>query len=183
MGLFYQKNSKSKLAGYDDVDYLSDPHKARSQTGLYALETRKDIDVASKLSHGGLEFSFRRSGEFSVSSVRKIIDATLLPKGTTKTRWIKMVSIKINVHAWKVKHDCLPTRFNISRRGMEIESILCPMCDNAVESSRHLFFSCRFISELMRKITRWWDMDYMEINSYEDWLEWVSSIRLPLKQK
>ncbi|GJR42206.1 RNA-directed DNA polymerase, eukaryota, reverse transcriptase zinc-binding domain protein [Tanacetum coccineum] len=94
-----------------------------------------------------------------------------------------MVSIKINVHAWKVKHDCLPTRFNISRRGMEIESILCPMCDNAVESSRHLFFSCRFISELMRKITRWWDMDYMEINSYEDWLEWVSSIRLPLKQK
>nr|GEV10571.1 RNA-directed DNA polymerase, eukaryota, reverse transcriptase zinc-binding domain protein [Tanacetum cinerariifolium] len=186
---------------------------------LYALETMKNIDVASKLSHGGLEFSFRRnprggveqaqlellkekiegcilsnmndrwawslegSGEFSVSSVRKVIDATLLPKGTTKSRWIKAVPIKINVHAWKVKHDCLPTRINISHRGMEIEFMLRHMCDNAVESSRHLFFSCHFISELMHKITRWWDMDYMEINSFEEWLEWVSSIQLPLKQK
>nr|GEY11028.1 RNA-directed DNA polymerase, eukaryota, reverse transcriptase zinc-binding domain protein [Tanacetum cinerariifolium] len=171
---------------------------------LYALETMKNIDVASKLSHGGLEFSFRRnprggveqaqlellkekvkgcilsnmndksnwslegSCEFSVSSVRKVIDATLLPKGTTKTRWIEAVLIKINVHAWKVKHDCLPNRTNISRRGMEIESMLCPICDNAVESSRHLFFSCHFISEPMHKITRWWDMDYMEINSFEN---------------
>ncbi|GKC89791.1 secreted RxLR effector protein 161-like protein [Tanacetum coccineum] len=33
MGLFYQKNSKSKLVGYADAGYLSDPHKARSQTG------------------------------------------------------------------------------------------------------------------------------------------------------
>nr|GEX00481.1 hypothetical protein [Tanacetum cinerariifolium] len=186
---------------------------------LYALETMKNMDVASKLSHDGLEFSFRRnprvgveqaqlellkekvegcilsnmndrwawslegSGEFSMSSVRKVIDATLLPKGTTKTRWIKAVPIKINVHAWKVKHDCLPTRVDISRSGMEIESMLCPVCDNAVESSMHLFFSCYVISELMRKITRWWDMDYMGINSFEEWLEWVSSIRLPLKQK
>ncbi|GJW40284.1 secreted RxLR effector protein 161-like protein [Tanacetum coccineum] len=33
MGLFYQNNSKSKLVGYADAGYLSDPHKARSQTG------------------------------------------------------------------------------------------------------------------------------------------------------
>ncbi|GJZ89218.1 hypothetical protein Tco_0661000 [Tanacetum coccineum] len=29
---------------------------------------------------------------------------------------IKLVPIKVNVHAWKVKIDSLPTRFNISRR-------------------------------------------------------------------
>nr|GFC72380.1 RNA-directed DNA polymerase, eukaryota, reverse transcriptase zinc-binding domain protein [Tanacetum cinerariifolium] len=103
---------------------------------LYALESMKNIEVASKLSHGGLEFSFRRnsrggveqakferlkemvegvtlnnsndrwswslvgSGDFSVSSVRKlIIDNAILSKGILKTRWIKEVSIKINVHA------------------------------------------------------------------------------------
>ena len=66
-----------------------------------------------------------------------------------------MVPIKINVQAWKVKHDYLPTRFNLSRRGMEIDSILCPMCDCSVESSRHLFFSCKFVSDVMRKITSW----------------------------
>jgi ribonuclease HI len=33
MGLFYSKDSKSGLIGYADAGYLSDPHKARSQTG------------------------------------------------------------------------------------------------------------------------------------------------------
>jgi hypothetical protein len=30
MGLFYQKDKKSKLVGYADARYLLDPHKARS---------------------------------------------------------------------------------------------------------------------------------------------------------
>jgi hypothetical protein len=33
MGLFYRKDTKSKLVGYTDAGYLSDPHKARSQSG------------------------------------------------------------------------------------------------------------------------------------------------------
>ena len=33
MGLFYFKESKEQLFGYADVGYLSNPHKARSQTG------------------------------------------------------------------------------------------------------------------------------------------------------
>ena len=33
MGLFYSKESKQQLLGYADARYLSDPHKARSQTG------------------------------------------------------------------------------------------------------------------------------------------------------
>ena len=31
MSLFYSEESKTKLIGYADAEYLSDPHKARSQ--------------------------------------------------------------------------------------------------------------------------------------------------------
>ncbi|GKE21390.1 RNA-directed DNA polymerase, eukaryota, reverse transcriptase zinc-binding domain protein, partial [Tanacetum coccineum] len=86
-------------------------------------------------------WSLEGSGEFTVASVRKWIDDKRLPEVSTKTRWIKAMPIKVNVHAWKVRLDCLPTRLNISRRGMDIDSILCPICDNAVESSRHIFFN------------------------------------------
>nr|GEU80903.1 RNA-directed DNA polymerase, eukaryota [Tanacetum cinerariifolium] len=101
----------------------------------------------------------------------------------SKTRWVKVVPIKVNVHAWKVQTDGLPTRFNLSRQGMEIESIVCPLCEKMVESTRHLFFSCCLVTELMRLISRWWDMKYKEVNSYQDWLEWLVSIRLPVNQK
>nr|GEW18091.1 RNA-directed DNA polymerase, eukaryota, reverse transcriptase zinc-binding domain protein [Tanacetum cinerariifolium] len=50
---------------------------------LYALESMKNIEVPSKLLHGV------SSGDFSVSSVRKFIANAILPKGISKTRWIK----------------------------------------------------------------------------------------------
>ncbi|GJZ30918.1 disease resistance CC-NBS-LRR class family protein [Tanacetum coccineum] len=37
LGLFYSNNSKQGLVGYADTGYLSDPHKARSQTGYVFL--------------------------------------------------------------------------------------------------------------------------------------------------
>ena len=33
MNLFYSKETKQQLFGYDDAGYLLDPHKARSQIG------------------------------------------------------------------------------------------------------------------------------------------------------
>ena len=33
IGLFYLNKSKPRLIGYADAGYLSDPHKAKSQTG------------------------------------------------------------------------------------------------------------------------------------------------------
>nr|GEY03364.1 RNA-directed DNA polymerase, eukaryota, reverse transcriptase zinc-binding domain protein [Tanacetum cinerariifolium] len=108
------------------------------------------------------------SGEFTITAVRKMIDDFMLPDVSFKTRWIKAVPIKVNVHAWKVKLDGLPTRLNISRKGIDIESILCSMCGKAVESTSRIFFTCQMSKEILRKIFRWWDIDYMEIFSYEE---------------
>ncbi|GJR62535.1 RNA-directed DNA polymerase, eukaryota, reverse transcriptase zinc-binding domain protein [Tanacetum coccineum] len=129
------------------------------------------------------KWSLENSGDFSVASVRKMLDDKMLPDVTTKTRWIKLVPIKVNVHAWKVKIDSLPTRFNISRRGMDIESITCSICDNEVESSSHLFFKCNMVRDIIRKITRWWDITYIEADSYEDWLNWLVNLRLSFNYK
>nr|GEV87034.1 RNA-directed DNA polymerase, eukaryota [Tanacetum cinerariifolium] len=40
--------------------------------------------------------------EFSVASARRYIDNNRLPDISSKTRWIKKVPIKVNVHTWKV---------------------------------------------------------------------------------
>ncbi|GKE41304.1 RNA-directed DNA polymerase, eukaryota [Tanacetum coccineum] len=113
-------------------------------------------------------WSLKGSGEFLVASVRKLLDDKMLSEVASKTRWIKAMPIKVNVNAWKVKIDCLTTRINISRRGMEIESIICPMCGEAAESSRHIFLICRITREVLRKISRWWDVSYSDSSSYED---------------
>ncbi|GJR85321.1 RNA-directed DNA polymerase, eukaryota [Tanacetum coccineum] len=95
-------------------------------------------------------------GDFSVASVRRSLDDIRLPCVSTQTRWIKEVPIKVNVLAWKVRLDCLPSRLNLSRRGLPIPSILCPMCGIAVESTSLFFFGCSVYSDILRKICSWW---------------------------
>ncbi|GKA62152.1 RNA-directed DNA polymerase, eukaryota, reverse transcriptase zinc-binding domain protein [Tanacetum coccineum] len=186
---------------------------------LYALEVKKTVDVASKLSQENLTWSFRRaprsgveqdqltdlttyvegvvlgvtpdrwywtldgSGEFSVASARKVIDDNRFPEVSTQTRWIKAVPIKVNIHAWKVRMDCLPTRLNISRRGIDIPSILCPVCGSVTESSSHLFFDCLVAKDNFRKICRWWEVDFMEVHTFDEWVSWIVNLRIPIKHK
>nr|GEZ48509.1 hypothetical protein [Tanacetum cinerariifolium] len=62
------------------------------------------------------KWTLEGSGEFSVAPARKFIDNSWLIGSPKKTRWIKMVPIKVNILAWKVQFDLLPTRLNLSHR-------------------------------------------------------------------
>ncbi|GJW56754.1 RNA-directed DNA polymerase, eukaryota [Tanacetum coccineum] len=128
-------------------------------------------------------WNLESSGDFSVSSIRKVIDEKRFPSVCSKTRWVKYVSIKVNVLAWKIKIDGLPTRFNISRRGIDIHSILCPVCDGGVESSEHLFFRCHLSKQIARKVSLWWNVAYVDVNSYAEWYSWIVSLRIAAKSK
>ncbi|GJY82567.1 hypothetical protein Tco_0495943 [Tanacetum coccineum] len=61
------------------------------------------------------------TSEFSVKSVRNLVDDTLLHSDSSPTRWIMMIPIKVNVFVWRVQMDKLPTRLNLSLRG----DVLC----------------------------------------------------------
>ncbi|GKC28591.1 RNA-directed DNA polymerase, eukaryota, partial [Tanacetum coccineum] len=117
------------------------------------------------------------SGEFSVKSARALIDDFILPTVGSPTRWVKIVPIKINIFAWKVCLDRLPTRLNLSLRGIDIPSISCPICSSAGESCAHLLFSCSMAKALYSKVARWCEMEIPVFDSYEDWLNWFISLR------
>ncbi|GJZ02093.1 RNA-directed DNA polymerase, eukaryota [Tanacetum coccineum] len=111
---------------------------------LYSLELHKDINVAEKLGHPSL--------------VRTLLDDFLLPKFDVPTRWINVSPIKVNIFAWRVRLDKLPMRLNLSLKGMEIPSILCPSRNVSMESSSHLFFSCSLARQVWCQVLRWWEL-------------------------
>ncbi|GKD84383.1 RNA-directed DNA polymerase, eukaryota [Tanacetum coccineum] len=91
---------------------------------------------------------------------------------------VKVIRIKVNVFAWRLRLDSLPTRLNLSLRDLEIPSIVCHLCNVAVESTSHLLFSCSLARQVRSKLMCWWELDDPEIRLYDEWLNWLNNIRL-----
>ncbi|GKC06057.1 RNA-directed DNA polymerase, eukaryota, reverse transcriptase zinc-binding domain protein, partial [Tanacetum coccineum] len=154
---------------------------------FYALETCKQITIAEKMRQASIEklalaqthdrwyWDLNGTCEFSVNSVSTLIDD--ISADVVPTRWVKLIPIKVNVFVCKVQMDKLPTRLNLSVKGMEINSIVCPICNVGVESMSHFLFSYPMARDVLGKIFRWWDLDLTEIHSYDESLSWFSNIR------
>nr|GEY51167.1 RNA-directed DNA polymerase, eukaryota [Tanacetum cinerariifolium] len=128
-------------------------------------------------------WNLEKSGMFFVASVRKMIDDALIHSPNLNYRWNKYVPIKVNILVWKILNNSLPTKFNISRRGILIDSIICPNCDVRVETVGHLFFSCSMSRDIFNLIARWWKVSIENFDCYDEWLEWIDSIRMSKKTK
>ena len=123
------------------------------------------------------EWSVDRDLGFSVASARKIIDAKLLEIGNVPTRWVALVPAKVNVFAWRLRLNRLPSLVNLDRRGVDLDSLLCPICGGDVETVNHLFFSCPMAMDLWSLLARWWGMDIPFMSTMEDWYIWVDNVK------
>ncbi|GJW34591.1 RNA-directed DNA polymerase, eukaryota [Tanacetum coccineum] len=108
-------------------------------------------------------------GVFRVKEIRSILDDLFLPSAVEATRWVKFISIKINVFAWRARLDRLPTRCNLFNRGVIMDSSLCPLCGLVPEDSHHVFFRCNLAKIIFRRICRWWDLHWVDVSSFADW--------------
>ncbi|GJU97481.1 RNA-directed DNA polymerase, eukaryota [Tanacetum coccineum] len=107
-------------------------------------------------------------GVFRVKEIRSILDDLFLPSAVEATRWVKFISIKINVFAWRARLDCLPTRCNLFNRGVIMDSSLCPLCGLVPEDSHHVFFRCNLVKIIFRRICRWWDLHWVDVSFFAD---------------
>ncbi|GKA96271.1 RNA-directed DNA polymerase, eukaryota [Tanacetum coccineum] len=106
------------------------------------------------------------SRSFTVGSARVYIDKKLLISGSDSTRWCKVVPLKVNILAWRISLDKLPTRMNLDVRGFDVSLILCPIFGEVAKNSDHLFFQCSFVSQVYELFGRWWDIQIPMLTSF-----------------
>lgn len=67
---------------------------------------------------------------------------------TFKRLWSTWSPRKTIPCAWKLFNGRLSTLVNLSRRGVQLNSTLCPLCKEIDESEEHLFFRCKSSSQI-----------------------------------
>nr|GEX60712.1 RNA-directed DNA polymerase, eukaryota, reverse transcriptase zinc-binding domain protein [Tanacetum cinerariifolium]GEX61861.1 RNA-directed DNA polymerase, eukaryota, reverse transcriptase zinc-binding domain protein [Tanacetum cinerariifolium] len=125
-------------------------------------------EMSTSDKHDGWNWSLAPNG-FSVASACKHIDVHILPCGLSTTRWNRGIPINVNIFMWRLKLDKLPTLANLVQNGIDINSLLCPMCDNYVKNVDHLIFSCEMARDLWRLLARWCELDFPGVSSIMDW--------------
>nr|GEW47626.1 RNA-directed DNA polymerase, eukaryota [Tanacetum cinerariifolium] len=158
---------------------------------IYALETYKDVNIRTKLEASSLETSLRRNVRGGAEQAQLIAvsevsgNITLAPQADIYN-WLLNNDGVYSVASLRKKIDNQrsPSKaFNLSRRGIDIGSLMCPLCDSGIETSTHLFFRCNMADQIYYKIARWWNVTYEGFTSYTEWLGWLASLHHPIKLK
>ncbi|GJV17167.1 RNA-directed DNA polymerase, eukaryota, reverse transcriptase zinc-binding domain protein [Tanacetum coccineum] len=128
--------------------------------------------------HDSWQWSLDMSKGFSVASVRQLVDSHILVTGNEATRWNRSLPIKVNVFLWRLKLNKLPSRVNLDRRGIEISSLLCPLCLGDFETVNHSFFNCDLAKGLWSLFAKWWEVDIPAYGNIAEWYEWLGGLHV-----
>ncbi|XP_071713248.1 uncharacterized protein [Rutidosis leptorrhynchoides] len=103
-------------------------------------------------------WSLSTSGVFSVKQLAAVIvEQSLvshLPSGETLRN--NLIPKKFEVFAWRVGKKRVPVRIELDKRGIDLNSVRCPICDNGLETVDHAFILCDHSLDVWSRVCRWW---------------------------
>ncbi|GJV32268.1 RNA-directed DNA polymerase, eukaryota [Tanacetum coccineum] len=176
-----ENNKDCTVAAKLSDDFVSS-YRREVRSGVESEQLSQLIDLLDivVLSHANDRWvwDLNGTGSFQVKDARMLLDDKFLPKVDSPTRWVKFIPIKLNIFAWKVSLNSLPTRINLTRRGVLVSPISCSICHAGLEDLDHLLFSCNLAIDISRSICKWWDLAWNSFDSYGSWLSWLNSIRM-----
>ncbi|GJR85405.1 RNA-directed DNA polymerase, eukaryota, reverse transcriptase zinc-binding domain protein [Tanacetum coccineum] len=131
---------------------------------------------------------FISSKTYTAALMRKQLEHSLLSSNGETIRWNRDLLIKINIHSWRLSLDRIPTRFNLDKRGIDLHSTRCPLCDCAIETSQHLFVECPIAAHIWDSVTGWWGLsshpkDLLNLITWSDTVNLDNKIKTCLDVK
>nr|GEW31295.1 zinc finger, CCHC-type [Tanacetum cinerariifolium] len=86
-----------------------------------------------------------------------------------------VLSDSVDGWIWELRLDKLPTLVNLDKKGIDVDSLLCPVCNAHVETIDHLFFSCEMEHDLWGLLARWCALDIPEVSNVVEWFSWLDT--------
>lgn len=101
-------------------------------------------------------------GFYSVQSAYKMVQGPTLgtPDSIFKPVWVKAAPSNVCGFIWKAMQDRLPTRVNLLRRKVILNTAdaCCPLCVQEEETLDHLIITCSIAVKVWEKCYKWLNM-------------------------
>ncbi|GKD50699.1 RNA-directed DNA polymerase, eukaryota [Tanacetum coccineum] len=113
---------------------------------------------------------------FTVKDTHVHIDQISLPDAHYATRWNRFLPKNVNIFIWRVLHDRLPTRWNLSRRGIDLNSLYCLTCDASIETIDHILWFCSFDTSIWHRVFTWLDLKIPNPSNIHNFFSWIDDM-------
>ncbi|KAL4563166.1 hypothetical protein LXL04_027201 [Taraxacum kok-saghyz] len=72
-----------------------------------------------------------------------------------KFEWISWIPLKVNCFILRLKQNKIPVLNNLVRRGISVGNMVCKLCHQADEDTKHIFFHCSFATKVWKWFADW----------------------------
>ncbi|XP_071739978.1 uncharacterized protein [Rutidosis leptorrhynchoides] len=80
----------------------------------------------------------------------------------------KLLPQKVYIFIWRAIQKKIPVRFEIDKRGIDLDSTLCPLCELDIETTEHILISCPKTALTWKLVLDWWAQDVSLISNLND---------------
>ncbi|XP_071714290.1 uncharacterized protein [Rutidosis leptorrhynchoides] len=95
---------------------------------------------------------------FSVRALASEIDSNLLVDSITHQGTFRnnLTPKKVEIFAWRALKKRLPIMLELDKRGIDLHSVCCPLCDDDLESVEHSLIFCKHAMDVWERVFNWW---------------------------
>ncbi|XP_071695310.1 uncharacterized protein [Rutidosis leptorrhynchoides] len=140
---------------------------------IFRLETVKEVNIKDRLkaSKSGLVFEWSWSRE---------------PNGRTNKELQAMIKLLSGFSFANCSTDtwswCLASN-ELDKRGVDLHSLRCPLCDDGLESVEHSLLLCDRVRDLWARVFKWWGIRNSNPTNLSDLLEGQNASSMSEKGK
>ncbi|XP_071708281.1 uncharacterized protein [Rutidosis leptorrhynchoides] len=80
----------------------------------------------------------------------------------------KLLPQKVYIFIWRAFQKKIPVRFELDKRGIDLDSIMCPLCEMDIESTDHILGLCPKSALIWKHVLDWWAQDNTLISNLND---------------
>ncbi|XP_071741314.1 uncharacterized protein [Rutidosis leptorrhynchoides] len=119
----------------------------------------RQVQQISGLVNGGSSWVCKLddSGVYKTKAMTKRIDDIILADHgfDISTMRNRMIPQKVWLFIWRALRQRIPVRIELEKRGVDLDSVLCPLCNDYPESVEHSIFQCKHAVEVWIRIFNW----------------------------
>ncbi|XP_071740813.1 uncharacterized protein [Rutidosis leptorrhynchoides] len=72
-----------------------------------------------------------------------------------------LISKKIEMFVWRATQKLLPVRIELDKRGIDLDTVRCPLCDDDIETVEHSLLFCNNSMDIWNRVFSWWGFGLM----------------------